>query len=73
MLTKGRLKALQCGLGCKVLARMLGISETYVSSVLSGRVRPSQNVLKRLAEVLELPEEELQGPVEGPAASGQRS
>lgn len=64
MVTKGKFRAWQLGLGGKVLARKLNISETYVSGILSGRIRPGFAVLQRLGEELGLRPEEIQAPVQ---------
>lgn len=63
ILTKGRLAALAQGLGVKEIAREIGISENYAVAVLSGRMKPSREVLERLGKILEIAPDEIQKPV----------
>lgn len=63
MITKGKLRMLQLGMGPKKLAHKLGISETYVSAILSGRVRPAERLLEQIASVLDLDPGEIQRPL----------
>jgi len=63
VLTKGRLAALAQGLGAKEIARKIGISENYAVAILSGRMKPSREVLERLSKTLEIAPDEIQKPL----------
>ena len=49
----------QKGIKQKELAEKLGLSEGAVSYYLHGKRRPNQKIIAKLAEILELPENEL--------------
>lgn len=51
-------KRLQSGISAKWLAAALGISQVYMCDIEKGRRRVSDKLLKRLAELLLLSEEE---------------
>lgn len=73
--TKGRYAAMARGLTNGEIARSVGVSESYVVAILSGRVKPAFEVLQRMAQILGISPEEVQEEVEikNPVASGQRS
>ena len=55
MLTPIKLARLQKGLRQWDLCRELGISESYFSRIETGKVRPSDQQAKRIAELLDCP------------------
>jgi len=63
--TKGKLRQLLSGIKVRELARMANVSENYVTNILGNRVRPSQEVLRRIAEALGLEPDEVQEEVKG--------
>ncbi|WP_427365677.1 helix-turn-helix domain-containing protein [Candidatus Caldatribacterium saccharofermentans] len=65
MFTKARFKTLALGVKVKELARRIDVSESYLTNILNGRVRPSQEVLRRIAEALGLEPDEVQEEVKG--------
>jgi len=64
-MTKGKLRQLLSGIKVRELARMANVSENYVTNILGNRVRPSQEVLRRIAEALGLEPDEVQEEVKG--------
>jgi len=49
------------GLTLRELATQVGVSEAYISAILSGRVRPKEETLQKVAETLGLSKKELFG------------
>lgn len=62
-MTKGQVKKKLMGLTNKELARMVDISESYLVNILSGKIKPSQETLQKIADALKLKVEEVQEPV----------
>jgi transcriptional regulator with XRE-family HTH domain len=60
MVTKGRFRVLTLGVRMKNLAKEVDVSESYLTNIINGRVKPSPAVLKRIAEALGLRPEEIQ-------------
>ncbi len=58
--TMGRAAAMSRGLGTKEIARELGYSESYVTAILSGRLAPGQEALRKVAELLGITPEDVQ-------------
>ena len=58
-LKAGQLERVRRGLTLRELATQVGVSEAYISAILSGRVRPKEETLRRVAQALELSEKEL--------------
>jgi len=62
-MTKGQVKKKLMGLTNKELARMADISESYLVNILSGKIKPSQETLQKVADALKLKVEEVQEPI----------
>jgi len=62
-MTKGQVKKKLMGLTNKELARMVDISESYLVNILSGKIKPSQETLQKIADALKLKVDEVQEPV----------
>lgn len=62
-MTKGQVKKKLMGLTNKELARMVDISESYLVNILSGKIKPSQETLQKVADALKLKVEEVQEPI----------
>ena len=62
-ITKGQVKKKLLGLSNKELARMADISESYLVNILSGKIKPSQQTLQKVADALQLSPEEVQKPI----------
>lgn len=62
-ITKGQVKKKLLGLSNKELARMTDISESYLVNILSGKIKPSQQTLQKVADALQLSPEEVQKPI----------
>jgi len=62
-MTKGQVKKKLMGLTNKELARMVDISESYLVNILSGKIKPSQETLQKVADALQLSPEEVQKPI----------
>jgi len=62
-MTKGQVKKKLMGLTNKELARMVDISESYLVNILSGKIKPSQQTLQKVADALQLSPEEVQKPI----------
>jgi len=62
-ITKGQVKKKLLGLSNKELARMADISESYLVNILSGKIKPSQETLQKVADALKLKVEEVQEPI----------
>ena len=56
---RGQLERVRRGLTLRELAAQVGLSEPYVNAILSGRVRPKEETLQKVAETLGLSKEEL--------------
>lgn len=67
-LTRLKLVRMQHGLRQWDLARLIGISESSLSKIETGRIRPSGIVLGKLAAALGVSSEILQEPVANPPA-----
>jgi transcriptional regulator with XRE-family HTH domain len=62
-ITKGQVKKKLLGLTNKELAHMVDISESYLVNILSGKIKPSQETLQKIADALKLKVDEVQEPV----------
>jgi len=60
-LKAGQLERVRRGLTLRELATQVGVSEAYISAILSGRVRPKEETLQKVAETLGLSKKELFG------------
>ena len=58
-LKKGQLARLRLGLSLREVANQVGISEVYLSGILSGRMKASPGTLKKLGELLHVDPAEL--------------
>jgi transcriptional regulator with XRE-family HTH domain len=53
-LTKIKLLRLQSGLLQWQLAKMVGVPESYLSKIETGRIQPSERLLRKIASALEV-------------------
>jgi transcriptional regulator with XRE-family HTH domain len=58
-LRKGQLARVKMGLTLREVASQVGVAEGYICAILSGRMRPSQETLKKIGKVLNINPEEL--------------
>lgn len=54
-ITKIKIARLHSGLRQWDVARQVGVSESYVSKIETGRVKPDNQLLERIATVLKVP------------------
>ena len=65
-LSRIKLVRMRCGLRQMDLSRQIGVSESYLSKIETGRVTPSRFLLARMAEALYVAVFDLEGEIEPP-------